>query len=773
MTRDAVPDPAGDVASASIQAPRGLVRAALRVLGSGALPGAVLYGVLFALSVGFHASADYMGVEDKSVTDRVMGLFEAEIRAQQLGILAVYLALGAALGTLATAWLFLRDRAARPTPEARRSHVARRWGRQSALVVALVATQHLTLLLASMAAHPALYAHAGAQFAPMGWAFWLAVDGLPAFVPPLLPWVLPAFALAFLARTLWHMPPAFLAHRRAVPLAGASALLLGIGLALAFRPARLHHAPHPDRPNVIILAVDSMRADLLHTHPEAVPNLAALARRGTLFTRAIPTVPRTYPSWASMLTGRYPHGHGIRHMFPVPPHHANGLVVEHGLPELLGVRGYRTGVVSDFAGDVFRRGDWGFTSVDTADFTLKSNVAMAGVKLHLHLMPWLVEVAGGAFFREELLAFERLADPRWVEDSALDFIADDPDRPYLLVAFFSSGHFPFASPSPWWRRFGDPDYRGRSRFFKESFGQKLDGAAAETQHLRDLYLGGVAASDAAIGRLVARLDAAGAADDTIWIVTADHGENLYEHDLGMGHGDHLYGRTTLEVPLVIDTPTNAHRGEVVEAAVSLADLAPTVLGAMPTAPAMPPSPEVGAAPDTTRGIDLLAALDTRRPLAERPVFSEIDLWFFPPETDRLDHKRIVGVEGFAGFTFDPKTFAIFLEDRYQANATLAKHRMVLLGDRKLLYIPTRDGVRWELYAPLVDPGDRDDLAAREPATVARLQATFWSWVLQDPSVERVGDFVLPKSPGEASRTPTLHPGATSPATGQPAGEARP
>ena len=709
------------------------MKQAWRITLVGVLPGALIYALLFVVSVVFHASADYMGVEDHSVSDRVMTLFEDAIAAQQLGILAWHLAVGAALGLLVTGWLHLRDLASPGAPRSRWNH---------ALVVAgLVLLEHVFLLLSVMAAHPGLYAFAGAQLAPMGWLLALAVDVLPASLAAFLPWVLPLSALVYAAVLVKRDPPAWVQRPAALPVAVGLGLALGVATMLATKAPRLGPEGTPTRPNVIVLAVDSLRADLLRTHPEAVPNLAAFARRATLFTRAIPPVARTYPSWASMLTGRYPHDHGIRHMFPVPPKHANGLVIEHGLPEALRQAGYRTGVVSDFAGDVFKRGDWGFEHVDTPDFTLKSNVATGGVKLHLHFMPWLLDVLpalGVDPYREELLALERLADPAMVEEAALDFVAADPDHPFFLVAFFSAGHFPFASPSPWWRRFTDADYRGRSRFLKQSFGAALDGAEfeAEKAHLFGLYRGAIAASDAAIGRLLQRLEAAGALDDTIVVLTADHGENLYEHGLGMGHGDHLYGRTTLEVPLVIDYPGNPDRARVFEMPVSLADVGATIAARTGVDLHLPTGPAAA-------GIDLTSAIHDEDALAGRPVFSEIDLWFFPPETRRLDGKRIVGIEGFAGFTFDPKTWAIFLDVPYQPMSLLAKHRMVLANGRKLLYVPTRDGVRWELYDPLTDPGDERDLAAAEPDKLAALQAILWGWMARDPAMRRVGEFLVP------------------------------
>ena len=448
-------------------------------------------------------------------------------------------------------------------------------------------------------------------------------------------------------------------------------------------------------------------------------------------------MPRTFPSWASILTGRYPHGHGVRHMFPRA---RQGPLIRDGLPELLAARGYRTAVVSDFAGDVFRRGDFGFAHVDAPEFTLASNVRLGGLKLHVHLLPYLVELARGAG-HPELLAFERLGDPTWLTDRALDWL-DGPAAaggPFFLTVFYSSGHFPFASPAPFYDRFTDPAYRGRSRFHKATLGNPLaDPAAraAEEQHIRGLYRGAVAASDAAIGELLAGLDARGLLANTVVVVTADHGEMLYEHDLGVGHGDHLYGRHTLNVPLLIRWPglPPARAGARVATTTPLVDVAPTVLA------------RVGLpAPDGVDGVDLGPVITGTAPPTDRPVFAETGLTFFPPETHRVDD-RIRFAKGFDAFRFDTETWAITLDPRFEAMALAAKQRVLIAHGRKLLYIPTRDGVRFELYDPANDPGDAHDLAALEPARVAALKAQLYAWMLADPDATRLGDYVVPRGP---------------------------
>ncbi len=707
-------------------APARALRIAARALFAGALPGALAYVGLFALCLLAHRTAEYMGMEDPAITDRIFALFDDQITAQQLGLLALYAAIGAAVG-LFVHFLLELARAVRRRPF--------RWRRHLPLALLLVLAIHSAFVIASIAHYPAVYAPQTSQSLYLAALFAIAVDLLPSWLAAFLPFLFLLAALALGAILLARRP---LSPRAALVLA-AVGLVLGIAFAALRAPPDLRGigSTDPARPNVVILAVDSLRADLLADTPSPIPNLAAFARRGTLFTRAIPTVPRTYPSWASMLTGQYPHDHGIRHMFPLPP---KGRAFAHGVPELLGAAGYRTAVFSDFAGDVFGRADFGFQTVGTPTFTLASNVALGGLKIHPHLFPYMIDVFGGRT-HPELAAFERLAESAWPARDALAWLADPtgaPDQPFALVVFFSAGHFPFAAPAPHGQAFVDPDYTGRSRYLKESFGQVLDGPEfdAERRHIKQLYQGAVSASDAAIGEVLGTLERQGLLANTLVILTADHGENLYEDELGMGHGDHFYGRETLEVPLAIDYPGNEARGQRFDFPVTLADIGPTVFartGVRSTAP-----------PETIAGIDLATIAAHPDTYKARPIFSEIDLWFFPPETRRLDGKRIVVSEGFGGFTFDPKSWQIYLDAKYQPASVMAKHRMLLAGDRKLLYLPTREGVRFELTNPLADPGDWHDLSAAEPERLAAMRAELYAWMLRDPNSERLGAFVVPK-----------------------------
>ena len=83
---------------------------------------------------------------------------------------------------------------------------------------------------------------------------------------------------------------------------------------------------------------------------------------------------------------------------------------------------------------------------------------------------------------------------------------------------------------------------------------------------------------------------------------------------------------------------------------------------------------------------------------------------------------------------------------------VAKHRMVRDDRYKLIYVPTRTGVRWMLFDTREDPGEERDVAAEHPDVVARLQGELWAWMRRDPDMLDRGGYLVPR--GDVGRTPS-------------------
>ncbi len=294
------------------------------------------------------------------------------------------------------------------------------------------------------------------------------------------------------------------------------------------------------RPNILLVTLDTTRPDYLSTYAkrgESTPNFDALANDGIRFDLAVSASAVTPVSHATILTGRFPYGHGLRVLSG-----AGGYRLPEDVPTLataLSKAGYRTAAVhSAFPVSSYFGLTRDFDRVDSFDGAMEAGADQitgwpvdqlqrrAGESVG-HALKWLNEPSGQPFF-----LWLHLWDPH---DSVL-----------LPPAKFLSG---------------------------------LKKTEANTFHPEQIYAREVAFVDMHFGRLVAGLQEAGAWDNTLAIVTADHGEGLLDgvqlHD--WFHHRMLY-REQIHIPLIVRLPTAAkQRGRSTPDLVRSADVAPTVL----------------------------------------------------------------------------------------------------------------------------------------------------------------------------------------------------
>lgn len=275
-------------------------------------------------------------------------------------------------------------------------------------------------------------------------------------------------------------------------------------------------APEAGPPNVLLVTIDTLRADHLGAYGYdriETPRIDGLAKRGALFRQAFSVVPLTLPSHASIMTGQWPPTHGARN---------NGQRLPAGpatLAEILKGRGYRTGAfVGAFPLDSRFGLDRGFEAYD--------------------------DRYGSRNAQRDLTFVERRADD--VNEAALPWITARRGERFFAWVHYFDPHAPYEPPPPY-----GAGYRGRE------------------------YDGEIAYVDAALGRLIAGLEKSGLLDNTLIVLTADHGESLGEHGEAT-HGIFIYD-SALHVPLVIVHPRIVPAGRTIGAPVALSDIAPTVL----------------------------------------------------------------------------------------------------------------------------------------------------------------------------------------------------
>ncbi|GJM45564.1 MAG: hypothetical protein DHS20C21_24060 [Gemmatimonadota bacterium] len=299
----------------------------------------------------------------------------------------------------------------------------------------------------------------------------------------------------------------------------------------------------PDRPNVLLITLDTTRADRLgcYGNPrDTSPNLDALAADGVRFDRAIATAALTPVAHASIFTGLLPPNHGVRVIYA-----ASGYRLPDTVPTLATVlekEGWRTGAfLSAFPVSEFYGFDRGFETFD-------NGLGHAGEGV-------LEENETGAW------SFDGTDNQRRSDetaDAALAWMKKSDDPFYAWVHFWDP-HDPLLVPPP--------DVANR---------YQPEVALSRTVGMRALYDAEIHWVDRQIGRLVDELRTTGVLDNTIIVVVSDHGEGLGDHD-------HWYHRILyqeqIRVPLLMRFPQGA-RGKVVPEVVRTTDIFPTVLAAL-------------------------------------------------------------------------------------------------------------------------------------------------------------------------------------------------
>ncbi len=703
--------------------------------------------------------------------------FPAELVRMKVGVVATAIALGLLIGLVAEALVRLRG-----APLQRRSA----WV-DLLHALGLVAVLHALLVLRAMADTPQLYAadwyaQGGlartVQLFATDWlgkgGIWLLAIGLAiAYVRPRRIAYLITRALV-VVRFPWKLAAAEAARRSAAPLAMLVLAAVAFGEGTEPIVTTAHAAPpsasapgtafalgNDTKPlSFLILAADSLRADRLD--PKIAPNLSALARRGTRFDRAYVSVPRTFPSWVTILTGRHNHHHGVRSMFPTWEERAKDF---DALPQRFAQAGYSTVVVSDYAGDIFSRIDLGFQKIDTPSFDFRQVIRQKVLERETPLLPVLHSHVGRKLFpvMRELSA---AADPMLLADDVDAALRSVKDKPFFMTVFFSTAHFPYAAPAPYYKKYTSASYRGRYKYHKPlglGRASEMPPDADDVRQIQALYDGAVTGIDDGVGRILRTLDKLDMTEHTVILITADHGETLFDNDHGQGHGDHLFGDEGTHVPLVIYDPRTAKKkgapaeGHRVASIVRDVDIAPTLYALANVAP-----------PGDLDGRSVAGAI-RGEPIDPRFAYAETELWF-TEDIPALAPELRMPYPGVMGLTeLDSRHNAeVVLRKEMLPQTLMARHRMVRDERFKLLYIPTRVGVRYMLFDTQQDPAETKDLAAALPNEVARLRAELWSWMLKDPNMEQKDGYLVPREGGAAlARGAAASPPASSGGAKQP------
>ncbi|MBP3964110.1 sulfatase [Paenibacillus lignilyticus] len=306
------------------------------------------------------------------------------------------------------------------------------------------------------------------------------------------------------------------------------------------------------KPNILFFGIDSLRRDHMSGYGYSrltTPYIDKLASQGVLFEQHFsPSIPTT-PAYASMLTGMDVFGTDVvalRHEGPLGGH-------VDTLAEVLEANGYNTTCI-------------GFTG----------NPSARGFQNYLNYESWLPDEESGRAPKAENL--NDVAIPE------LERLAAE-DKPFFLFLRHMDPHSPYLPPQPFERMFYGKDEKDPSNTSMEPvydfkpFGDYLKSWIGEDvtdhEYVTAQYDGSIAYMDIAIQTLFTKLTDMGIEEDTLIVITSDHGETLYEHDCYFDH--HGLYDCTLVVPLIIKFPGRVPAGKRVSSVSVISDIMPTVL----------------------------------------------------------------------------------------------------------------------------------------------------------------------------------------------------
>ncbi len=451
-------------------------------------------------------------------------------------------------------------------------------------------------------------------------------------------------------------------------------------------PKQIGTAPPPEpksKPQLIILiSIDTLRADHMSLYGYdrlTSPNLDLFASEGTVFADASSVAPWTLPAHASMLTGLYPLSHGL-----IEP--ARKLPEE--IPTLAGL---------------LAEGGWHTAAVVNSAWLLKKNHE-------------ITRDFDEFFFIEE--SFEQVLPTKFVADKAIRWIKEAKNSKLFIFMHYYDVHSDYTS-MPQYENLFVSDYEGQvdgttwqlnlasmpdshiescHEDFDEGrcgFGggedlhvvdssvNKISLNEADIQHMKELYDAGIRQLDAEIGRFLRFLEEGGRLENSMVVITSDHGEEFSDH------GRFYHFLTTyqevLRVPVIIRGSGIAD-GRVISAPVSTVDLAPTILGWAGIRP-----------PAEMEGSDLGTLLASKNnPEAAKTLKAQL--------ADRFQYGEASG--GIQWEKVAPGEFPIF--------------HSVRRGPYKLIHQSGAERTR--LYDLNSDPGETIDISSQEISIAKTLQA---------------------------------------------------
>ncbi len=314
--------------------------------------------------------------------------------------------------------------------------------------------------------------------------------------------------------------------------------------------------PILDKPNIIIISLDTTRVDRLGAygyHRDTSPNLDKLAEESVFYTRAISTSSWTLPAHASLFTGKFTSSHGAQY-------DKNG-------PFKL------TSAISgpkDWD-DLRARG------ISENEQTLAGSLKQAGyVTGGVVAGPWMKNIFGLSrgfdYYDDSKISTLNGRIAESVTGAAIKWLEKIKDNRFFLFLNYFDPHYPYNAPDGYKNKFSSANLKTLEK----------QGSRSHRKKTNDWYDGEISYMDAYIGKLLSRLKELGIYDNTWIIVIADHGERLGEdHNgyvakhLNYGHGEYLF-QQGIHIPLFMKYPKGEMSSRKVDMRIQTVDILPMI-----------------------------------------------------------------------------------------------------------------------------------------------------------------------------------------------------
>jgi arylsulfatase A-like enzyme len=495
------------------------------------------------------------------------------------------------------------------------------------------------------------------------------------------------------------------------------------------------------RPNVVMIGCDTLRVDRLGAmgyRRRLTPSIDSLVEQGALFSNCYTPLARTAPSLASLLTGRWPHHHGVRSNFVGDADtHLDG----DTLPRLLEAQGYRTEAIADWGGADLGKLDFGFQQVEVPpdQWNLKYYLRQGPMDLRLMLSLFSHGRFGKRFLPElyYLPGTPLTTDMGRDARTAISRFAQQGE-PFFLNLFMATAHVPFGSEYPYYFKYSGRDYRGSSKFSMSHLAtpgdiveqQESPASKFDVPQIINLYDACVSRFDDEVGRIVRHLQRCGLADNTIVVVYSDHGSDFFEEG-SWGQGNTFStSDPSARIPLVIADPRSNGPAAPVADTTRSVDLMPTLLDLLGI-----------SVPTEIDGCSLAPYVRGSGERLQLAAFQETGVWLgrIPGMDDEhLTYPNILNLLEIREY----QSGTLSLKRDLLPTIVQAKDRMIREGRWKLIYQPMTDGARYRLYDLESDDGGTEDVAAQHPQVVEDLRQRLIAWMREDPSMCWDGTYMV-------------------------------